>query len=116
MSTIKHNLDEDQTLSGSLEFTIDGKTYVVPKVSDRMLEELDKIDRLSDQFAYLAKVEKEEISDLDFRKVAKAMQIVLSSVYEPLGGTGPEKLPIKQPKETTVKNGRRSGKSPSAYR
>ena len=111
MSVIKHNLDEDQALSGSLEFVIDGKTYVVPKITDRMLAELDKIDRLSDQFAYLANVDKEEATDLDFRKVAKAVQLIMGSVYEPLGNMQPS-LSIKQPRETTVKNGRRSGKKP----
>ena len=105
----KFNLDEDKTLSGPIEFVIDGKTFKVEKIPDYILKKVDEVERASDQFALFVGIDPKEAQELDIRKIFKANSLILETItkakFEGVIGT------LKNlPKATTVKNRKRPGK------
>ena len=102
----KFNLDEDETLSEPIEIVIEGKTFVVRKITDKIFKKIGTMPSVAEQFAYLTGTKLSVVNNLNLMKVAKAIQYVIQTIIGSMG-IGTEQLLVKKEtenKKTEVKN------------
>ena len=102
----KFNLDEDETLSEPIEIVIEGKTFVVRKITDKIFKKIGTMPSVAEQFAYLTGTKLSVVNNLNLMKVAKAIQYIINSLMGSMGVATEGLFAKREPeeKETTVKN------------
>ena len=85
----KHNIDEQKQLSEPIEITLEGKDYVVRKVTTALLKEVtalgkdkDDIEAPIKQLALLLGVDSAEFREVEMRKIAKTIEVITSAINE----------------------------------
>ena len=76
----KINLDEDETLSEPIEIIIEGKTFVVSKVTDKLFRKVTDMPNLAEQFALLTGTKLSAVNNLNLVKVAKALRYIMQTI------------------------------------
>ena len=82
----KFNADDKTQLAESIEITLDGKDYIVGKVSHAMLSKIDEIakaggiDAPYQQLALLIGVDQKDLADVDIRKVGAALEFITDAI------------------------------------
>lgn len=102
----KFNLDEDETLSEPIEIVIEGKTFVVPKITDKKFKKVAELTSVAEQFAFLTGAKLSVVQNLNLMKVAKAIQYIIQTIVGTMG-IRPEQLTVvkeTEDKQTEVKN------------
>jgi len=92
----KINLDEDETLSGPIEFIIEGKTFKISKLTDKAFEKVSELTSVAEQFSFLTGTELSVVRELNLLKVAKAMKHVIQAIIGTMEIT-PEQLIVALP-------------------
>jgi hypothetical protein len=102
----KINLDEDETLSEPIEIIIEGKTFVVPKITDKKFKKVAELTSVAEQFALLTGAKLSIVQNLNLMKVAKAIQYIIQTIVGSMGMETGQALVRKETedKETEVKN------------
>jgi methenyltetrahydromethanopterin cyclohydrolase len=84
----RHDLDVGmEQLAEPIEFVIGGKPYIVTKITSRMIDEItsvkeDDSNAIGKQFAKLVNADPEDFADVDIRILAKALNIIKSTVTD----------------------------------
>ena len=105
----KINLDEDETLSEPIEIVIEGKTFKVVKITDKLFKKVTGIGSLAEQFALLTNSKKSQVENLNLIKISKALRHIMQMIIGTATGMNFEQLltltnPKKEDKETEAKN------------
>ena len=86
----KFNADEQSQLAEPIEITIGGKTYVIEKLSMALMDKVEEIGQKPSmsaailQFCVLTGAEPADMSDVDVRKIAGALDFITKTVKEGL--------------------------------
>ena len=105
----KINLDEDETLSEPIEFIIEGKTFIVSKITDKTFRKISEIESIAEQFAFLTKSKISVVNNLNLAKVAKALRYIMETIIGKATGMDFAQLIAvtakeKEDKKTELKN------------
>lgn len=85
----KKNFD-DVSLFEPIEFTLEGKDYVIKKVTSKMMQDAtksskdnpDSLDVLAEQVAVFTGAPKEEFQSVDIRKLGAVIQFIVGTFNE----------------------------------
>lgn len=88
----KLNIDELKQLSEPIEIVLEGKTYVVAKVSSDLMDQVTKVaeegakdsNTLARQLGLLLAVDPAEFKGCDVRKLGKALGFITKAVIQGL--------------------------------
>jgi len=91
--TKKLNVD---SIAEPIELTIDGKEYVVAKLTSDLLNKVAKLAENKDdvrspikQLALLLGISDAELDSIDIRKIGKALQFITESIREDIEAKNP---------------------------
>lgn len=103
------NVDEQKSLFEPIEITLEGKTYVITKVTSKMLSEVTKLAEPSGgkvditapikQFAMLTGAKEKELEDMDLRKIGAALNFIVKEVTRQIQGTEEKNIPEVEEKK-----------------
>jgi len=81
------NLDEQKSLFEPIEITLEGKKYIVKKISSNIMKQTDELAKnkkdtfgLVKQFALLTNTKTEELADIDVRKLGEALKFIMNEI------------------------------------
>jgi len=91
----KLNIDEQTKVFEPIEITLEGKTYVIEKITDDMMIEVVNMSKgegandvrtVKKQLAFLLNTDEKSFKGVDLRKLGKAVQFITSTITEQLSG------------------------------
>ncbi len=96
----KYNADEQKQLSEPIEIVLDGKTYIVEKISTETLKKVTDLGKDKDDFEVLIKqlgflvgTDPNEFRGCDIRKLSKVLEFITETVTtgiaQPKNSPGP---------------------------
>ena len=95
----KYNADTQKQLSEPIEVTLEGKTYIIEKVTTETLRNIRKIgndksdDVLVNQLAMLTGADPKEFAGVDLRKISQVLafitETITSGIAQPKNSQGP---------------------------
>lgn len=86
----KFNVDEQKQLAEPIEIEIEGKAYVITKITTELMTKVTELgkdgslDAPIKQLALLLNADSEDLKDIDIRKIGKALEFVINTVKEGL--------------------------------
>lgn len=91
----KLNVDEVKQLGEPIEVTLEGKTYIIDKVTTDLMDKVvaikgkteTSVDAPIRQLALLLGIEPKVLKDIDIRKIGRALKFITESIEEGLGKT-----------------------------
>ncbi|MCX5657847.1 MAG: hypothetical protein NTZ48_06460 [Candidatus Omnitrophica bacterium] len=77
----KINIDDNKSLYEPIEITLEGKTYVIEKITKEALDQIaeEKTDALK-QFAILTGANVEDLKKVDIRKIGHALKFIQEKI------------------------------------
>jgi len=92
----KLNVDEQKSLFEPIEIVLEGKTYVISKVTSEMIKEVTKagetndIGTVSKQLSVFLNEKPETFKDIDLRKLGAVVRFISDTITKQLEGTEPK--------------------------
>ena len=87
----KYNVDEQTQLAEPIEITLEGKVYIVGKITTELLNKVtelakkkDDLNTVIEQFALLTNADPKEFEGIDLRKIGKALEFITTTVTQGL--------------------------------
>lgn len=98
----KFNVDEQTQLSEPIEIVIDGKTYILNKITISLMDKVVELGKqqLNDtpikQLALLLNTEYTEFKDVDVRKISKVLEFITDTIKSEIDNKNPTPAEAKQ--------------------
>lgn len=87
------NIDEQKSLFEPIEIVLEGKTYVIAKVTSKMIQEVTKageatdISTISKQLSIFLNEKPEIFKDIDLRKLGAVVRFITDTITKQLEGS-----------------------------
>jgi hypothetical protein len=88
----KYNADQSQ-LSESIEIDLEGKTYIIEKITPKMLDDIEALQKTDKganiavkQLSILLNAEEETLNKIDLRKIAGILKFIMATITENIEG------------------------------
>lgn len=101
----KLNVDEQKSLFEPIEIVLEGKTYVISKVTTEMIKEVTKagevndISTISKQLSVFLNEKPEAFKDIDLRKLGAVVGFISDTITKQLEGREEKKAPEAEEKK-----------------
>lgn len=103
------NIDEQKSLFEPIEITLEGKTYIITKVTGELLNKVTKLAESREgkidvtvpakQFALFAGIDEKELKDIDLRKIGVALSFITKEITKQIQGVEEKKVPGAEEKK-----------------
>lgn len=98
----RFNVDEQTQLAEPIEVVIDGKTYILNKITISLMDKVVELGKqqLNDtpikQLALLLNTEYTEFKDVDVRKISKVLEFITDTIKSEIDNKNPTPAEAKQ--------------------